>query len=203
MPSEVPLEIRQEWARLRQIMYEPGSVWLSTENSGDSWLTDQFVLLNVTGSYALADEKGQLADGPYKLTASSGLQPREGVPQPDLEVYFAAVADKAQWRPVQPTEWSVAEHPGKAMLWKCKDFPALLGESTWAQIKRHYPGVVVEYTFTHNMFRFSKTEHDILMGDCAEDLCPCPRVPFCFAAGIRTPDGQQEVAKAIVEVVAA
>lgn len=215
MPSETPIEVRQEWTRLRQIMYEPSAVWLSTENSGDRWLTDQYVLLNVTGSLSLFDADywqrsvvpvetadDELPDGSYKLIASKGLEPRESIPQPDLEAWFGAVADQAQWKNAVPTEWSVAEHPGKAMLWTSRGFPALMGEPTWTQIKRHHQDVTVDYTFTHNLFRFSKPEHDHLL----EDPCPlggCKLIPFCFAAGIRTPDGQQDIAKAVAELVAA
>lgn len=214
MPSEVPIEVRQEISKFRQVMYEPSAVWLSTEYSGDRWLTDQYVLLNVTDSPALGyhldpdddcaggDCNCMLEDGPYKLLASGELRSRDSIPEPDIEAYFAAVAGEAQWRNAAPTEWSVAEHPGKAMLWTCRDFPALLGEPTWTQIKRHYPEVVTEYTFTHNMFRFSKPEHDHPSDDMCE-LGGCPLIPFCFAAGIRVPYGQESVAAAIAEKIAA
>ena len=162
--------------RLRQIMYQPSACWLSTEYSGDRWLTDQFVLLNVTDEESVEG----VVDGPVKLTASNGVQPRDSVPEPDIEAYFATIAD-ADWRPAVPTEWSVAEHPGKAMLWvRLGGYPCLLGETTWAQIKRHYPEVKVHYAHDRNLFRFKLDD-----------------TPFCFAAGIQIPDGQEGVAEHI------
>lgn len=198
-----------EWAQLRQIMYAPSAVWLSTENSGDRWLTDQFVLLNVTDYAELlkaADdpEFGDLgadwADGPYKLTASNGLVERDSVPEPDIEAWFTRAAE-SKWRRAKPTEWSVAEHPGKAMLWAYGSAigyaPCLFGESTWTALKRHHPEVIVEYARDLNMFRFSEVAHADLTGKCAEGGCTCPWLPFCYAAGIRVPDGQEGAARAI------
>lgn len=193
-----------EWAQLRQIMYEPSQCWLSTEYSGDRWLTDQYVLMNVS------DHEGfeELADGPYKLTVSNGPQARDSVPEPDIEAWFAVVA-RYSWREVRPSEWSVAEHPGKAMLWvidePCPIFgednmahlPCLLGEPTWTAISRHYPDVIVEYAPEGNLFRFSATNHIDPMDDCLDGGCACGPLPFCYAAGIRVPDGQEAVADAI------
>lgn len=186
-----------EYTALRQIMYQPSAVWLATENCGDRWLTDQFVLLCVT----YLGEWDELPDGPYKLTAGNGIQPRESVPEPDIEQWFARTAE-GRWRPAKPSEWSVAEHPGKAMLWACGSLPCLLGESTWTQIKRHHPEVEVAYEATLNMFRFSEPEHDSASEACAEGTCTaCPKLPFCYAAGIRTPDGQHDAASAIAAYV--
>jgi hypothetical protein len=201
-----------EWAQLRQIMYQPSTVWLSTENSGDRWLTDQFVLINVTGESAIlqpaiegiidSHSPGgvEWPDGPYKLTASDGLKPRESVPEPDIEAWFTRAAE-SKWRRVRPTEWSVAEHPGKAMLWAYAhaggNAPCLFGESTWTALKRHHPEVVVEYARDLNLFRFSEVTHDASREECGEGRCVHPWVPFCYAAGIRVPEGQEDAAVAV------
>jgi hypothetical protein len=80
----------------------------------------------------------------------------------------------------------VAEHPGKAQLWRSLGVPCLLGESTWAAIRRHYPGVSVEYSHGKlNLFRFSAEGVGV----------------FCFAAGIRCPEGQEGAAMAIVSAL--
>jgi len=190
-----------ERARIRSIMYEPSSVWLATEYSGRRWLTDQFVLYDVTGAEVLHcyDTSYDVVwpDGPYQLMATGvwRAQTRDSIPEPDIEAYFRNLAGKVSWRPARPTEWSVAEHPGKAMLWISEEVPCLLGESTWTAIKRHHPDVVVEYghSDSFNVFRFSEVRHD---PDCEEGGVHCGHrpVPFCFAAGIRVPEGQEDVA---------
>jgi hypothetical protein len=193
------------YAALRQIMYQPSACWLATEfYEGDRWLTDQFVMLKVTGHSALiipehADEPCycdetstrncpqhhdagyEMPDGAYKLTVSNGIQPRDSIPAPDLDAWSLSL--KGDWAVARPTEWSVAEHPGKAMLWVSDSgVPCLIGEPTWTAIRRHYPDCRVEYLESRNLFSFS-----------LED-----RFPFCYAAGIQIPDGQEETARAIV-----
>jgi hypothetical protein len=164
------------YAALRQIMYQPSAVWLATENSGDRWLTDQFVMLCVSGLSAVEG----VTDGPYKLMADGEIRERDSIPPPDLESWFAGL--RGTWLPAAPTEWSVAEHPGKAMLWHVRALPALMGEPTWTQIKRHYPDCEVEWLRERNLFRFSSRYLN---------------VPFCYAAGIRVPDGQESIASEI------
>jgi hypothetical protein len=200
MSSELPLEVRQELTRLRAIMYEPSAVWLGTWAGERRWLTDGYVMLDVTDSAALEDE--YIADGGYKLVASKGFESRDTIPEPDLDVYFARMDELADWHPVKPSEWSVAEHPGKAMLWVAKPgdypFPCLLGEPTWTAIKRNHPDCLVEYSEETNVFRFSEVQHD---GCEPEAYCGCRPMPFCFAAGIRVPEGQDDVAHAIAQTV--
>lgn len=213
-----------DWARLRQVMYEPSTVWLSTDYGGDRWLTDQFVLYRVTGYAELSDYDfhtclnyepwlgyepledecscpEEIPDGPYQLTVSRGFKPRKSVPQPDIEGYFQNLAKKS-WCPTFPGEWSVAEHPGKAMLWTYEGKPCLLGESTWTALKRHHPDVIVEYTPEGNIFRFSEVFHVDPEDDCMDGSCNCQEIPFAFAAGIQIPDGQEHVAEAIAAVSA-
>jgi hypothetical protein len=184
------------YAALRQIMYQPSAVWLATEYSGDRWLHDQWVMLNVTGNSALRYEDatdselelGEIPDGAYKLMADQklGLQPRDSIPQADLEAYFAGIL--GEWRPANPTQWSVAEHPGKAMLWEARgsgvQLPCLLGESTWTAIKRHYPDCEVHWQPRRNLFQFSERGS----------------FPFCFAAGIQVPTGQERIAVEIARL---
>lgn len=215
-----------DWGRLRQVMYEPSAVWLSTDYGGDRWLTDQFVLYRVTGydelsaydfhvclgydpSLGYEPLEGEcscpdvIPDAPYQLTVSKGFKPRKSVPQPDIDGYFAKLEDKI-WMPARPSEWSVAEHPGKAMLWTFGAGsvrpPCLIGESTWTALKRHHPDAVVEYTPEGNIFRLSEVRHIDLEGDCAASECACLSVPFAFVAGIQVPEGQEHVAGAIAAV---
>jgi hypothetical protein len=182
-----------ERARIRQIMYEPSSVWLATENSGERWLTDQYVLYNVTGAEVLScydtSYDTEWPDGPYQLMASGDwrMKERDSVPEPDIETYLGIMASHTWYRAV-PSDWSVAEHPGKAMLWSVMaDAACLLGESTWTAVKRHYPDCVVSYAFNRKagVFRF-------------EDM----GMTFAYAAGIQVPEGQEHVAAAIAAVSA-
>lgn len=218
-----------DYARLRQIMYEPATVWLSTDLGGQRWLTDKFVLYDVTDYEELKDYDfhvclgypwhlgyepiegecscpDEVPDGSYQLTVSKGFKPRESVPEPDIEAYFVKMNEK-EWHPVKPSEWSVAEHPGKAMLWTHsshqlgddKALPCLIGEPTWKAIKRHHPNVLVEYTAEGNTFRFREVIHD---GCDEESYCGCRPTLFAYAAGIRIPDGQETIANEIARLAA-
>jgi hypothetical protein len=128
------------------------------------------------------------------------MKERDSVPEPDIETYFGIVGD-GPWLLAHQTEWSVAEHPGKAMLWAYDAYPCLLGEATWTAIKRHHPGVFVEYHATRNLFRFSEMEHEPLCGEPGSIVCRCPLVTFAYAAGIRMPEGQEDVAHAIAQTL--
>src|SRR5579859_4718903 len=186
-------------------MYQPSAVWLATDYAGDRWLTDQFVVYNITGIDALycydSSYDVQWPDGPYKLVQAKGfreLRQRDSIPQPDIEGYLKLMGER-NWQLAEPTEWSVAEHPGKAMLWLAGG-PCLLGESTWTAIRKHYPGVVVEWAPNKGagVFRFSIAVHIDPDDDCAAGQCGCEAVPFGYAAGIRCPEGQEGIADAIV-----
>ena len=202
-----------ERARIRGIMYEPSSVWLATENSGDRWLTDQFVLYNVTDAEVLycydCSYDVYWPDGPYQLMASGDwrMKDRDSIPEPDIEAWFE-VTSATDWRAATPTEWSVAEHPGKAMLWVAGDgVPCLLGESTWTAIKRHHPEVEVTLHPERNLFRFSAPRHVRYDADANPEPCVayecdgCVVAPFAFAAGIQIPEGQEDVAYEIARAV--
>lgn len=178
-----------ERARIRSIMYEPSTVWLATEHSGDRWLTDQFVMLRITGAEVLycydTSYDVQWEDGAYQLMANGQwrMKDRDSIPEPDIEAYLK-IQDSKPWYYATPSEWSVAEHPGKAMLWVHGGIPCLLGESTWAAIKRHYSEVTVEYAPEGNLFRFRSEG-----------------ATFCYAAGIRIPSGQGDVAYEIARAL--
>jgi hypothetical protein len=187
-------------------MYQPSAVWLSTVYGEERWLTDQFVLYNVTGFHELYyydpsyGPEWQFADGPYQLSVSKGFKERDSVPEPDLDSWFERVYSVSDWVRAEPTEWSVAEDPGKprpsrAMLWTSDGLPCLLGESTWVALKRNHPDCTVEYAHGElNVFRFSEVRHE----GCDEDTyCGHRPVPFCFAAGIRCPEGQEDIAYGI------
>lgn len=192
--TELPdLELRKEWARLRALLYESHDLALSTdERDGHRWLTDRYVLLDITGSIAAEGTE----DGCYRLVQARGFEARthefEGGEVPlanylggGIVDYLELVETKAAWEPVVPSQWSVAEHPGKAMLLSCRGLPVLMGESTWTALHRHYEEPVVEYDILsgRNLFRVHELGHG--------------KTPVAYVAGIRIPDGQEEIARAI------
>lgn len=178
----------QQWTRLRQIMYQPSVVWLATDDQGRRWLTDQYVVYDVTQLEALYcyDSSYDVVwpDGAYQLmaTGKERFRPRDDSHVVHIQEWLKIATEKP-WYYTHPSEWSVAEHPGKAMLWVSGNEPCLFGESTWSAIHKHYPDVAAQYTPEGNLFRFS------LDGK-----------PFAYAAGIQIPEGQERVAQAIAEV---
>jgi hypothetical protein len=95
-------------------MYQPSAVWLSTVYGDERWLTDQFVLYNVTGFHELYyydpsyGPEWQFTDGAYQLSVSKGFKERDSVPEPDLDSWFERVYSVSDWVRAEPTEWSVA-----------------------------------------------------------------------------------------------
>ena len=115
MPAEETEQ--QQWTRLRQIMYQPSEVWLVTDAQGRRWLTDKYVLYDVTNLEALyyydPSYGMQWDDGAYQLmaTGKERFRPRETAHTIDIDAWLAIV-NAHEWHDTRPTEWSVAEHPG-------------------------------------------------------------------------------------------
>ena len=205
---EPSLELRKEVTRIRAIMYDNTCLRLSTAAmDGGRWLTDQYVLLDVTDSPAIEG----LYDGQYKLQAGKGLVPiYNEYPETggkvlrssefDPDAYFNRLAD-AKWAPATPSEWSVAEHPGKAMLFSVEGpyahmgeaqqvSAALMGESTWATLRKNYPGATAEYAVGGVGFHIFR----ILFGGHGE------LEVVAYVAGIKIPTGQEGIAQTIAEL---
>lgn len=195
-PEEIPIELRKEWTRLRALLYEGYDLALCTDDrDSHRWLTDRYVLLDVTGSPAVE----ALEDGVYKLVQSKGFQPIEGhrnYLDGGIVDYLNNVETGAWWAPVVPSGWSVAEHPGRAMLLACNGAPVLIGESTWTQLHRHYDKPLVQYDVKsgRNLFRVAEPP--------PAKFAEIGRV-VAYVAGIRIPDGQEEIARAIAELTSA
>lgn len=200
MPDSEPRTIDPEfWRQMRAIMYQPTEVWL-VSLSDSRWLTDQFVMLDITQS----DDFAELEDGPYKLTVSKGPEAREGEITLDLAAYFE-VMGKRHWVVAEPTEWSVfEEYPGKAHLWVADDAPVLMGEPTWVAIHRYHPHAIVEHAYGDkggSVFRFLDMpgEHQLCLDAGEEVYCGHHPMVFAYAGGIKMPPGQDVVAVAIAE----
>ena len=189
-PDDIDLDIRKEWARLRSLLYETHDLALTTDGrDGHRWLTDRYVLLDVTGSPAIEG----LEDGAYKLLATRGLQGGLAVNEDyqnflggGIVDYLDRVESGANWVCAHPSEWSVAEHPGKAMLLSCVGRPVLIGESTWTTLHRHFPEARVEYDMSsgRNLFRVWEPNGN---------FDPGSRI-VAYVAGIQIPEGQEEIA---------
>lgn len=188
MTDETDLELRKELTRLRALLYTSRDVALATDDrDGRRYLCDRYVMLDVTHSVAIAE----VADGIYKLVASKGFEPREGEDWLNGGVvdFFDHAEAGAIWTAVTPTQWSVAEHPGKAMLLVAGTVPCLIGESTWTALHRHYREPLVEYNVAGgNMFRAKSRVAGVIYGILG------------YVAGIRIPDGQVEIARQIADL---
>jgi len=97
----------------------------------ERWLSDRYVLVNVTDDLALRSDNedhswGVLPDGAYKLTAGKGLVPADHL-TPDTAglVNYIEERDEAQWHPLQRTRWSVADSKAKIMLAYAETFKGL------------------------------------------------------------------------------
>jgi squalene cyclase len=162
-------------------MYQPNSVMLQQARSGKWWLTDMYVMLNVTGDPGVAG----LEPGEYRIMGSGEMR-ELSTRVMDVDGYLYNIAGQCRWREAEPTEWSVAEHPGKAMLFSVRQTGtgkiqryALLGEGTWTALTKYHPVKALYYSQRNNLFLFDMDTHS------------------AYVAGIRCPEGQEKVAEAI------
>lgn len=197
MSPSSEIEYAEYWRQMRAIMYQPLEVWLVTDKGGNRWLTDQYVMLDIT----VSEEFRDLPDGAYKIAfISKGPEPREAPMNFDVEKYIERV-NHHHWWPATPTKWSVEESANdRAMLWDTYD-AALLGRDTWKAIKRFYPDCKVECAswkddegHRRTVFRFVDVPAHTHDDDGSVEGCPgCfpgPRI-FAYAAGIRIPEGEE------------
>lgn len=91
-------------------MTRPATVQLM-RHDGRAWLTDKYVMLDVTSSPAIDGLDG----GWYRLTSTKGLTARDGIEVIDVAAYLAHVRH-FQMYPVTPTPWCIRHNKAKAML---------------------------------------------------------------------------------------
>jgi hypothetical protein len=170
------VELTKERARLRSLFkVNPNQVHLFTRPetyyrlSVQRWLSDKYVMVNVTGSPALRvpDPPGmvdshstvemELPDGAYKLTAAHGLQPSSGWLVPDTAGLLSFLESRdAKWSPMYRTQWSIADSPAKLMLAYAdvvnKECPlksyrvaVAVNEGIWAAFEAAFPGCRFEW----------------------------------------------------------
>ncbi len=165
-----------ELAKLRKLFIEPGAVTLATDDVNQRWLTDQFVIIDVT------DLRLTEPDGRYRLMTSE-LRSLDQASH-DVTAYLTKVEAGAVWEKVIPTGWSVTADPAKAALVYVTATRALaINEALMLEFLRQYPEGYFEYNThgTRRVYRFG-TDAKVI----------------AYVAGIVIPPEQLATAKAIV-----
>jgi hypothetical protein len=169
-----------ELAKLRKLFIEPGAVTLATDDVNQRWLTDQFVIIDVT------DLRLTEPDGRYRLMTSE-LRSLDQASH-DVTAYLTKVEYGAVWEKVIPTGWSVTADPAKAALVYVTATRALaINEALMLEFLRQYPegyfehDVTVREKISRRVFRFG-TDAKVI----------------AYVAGIAIPPEHLATAKAIV-----
>lgn len=135
------VEVRKEIQRLRKLLINPNEVHLVTrrvptgvtactddccgEYNEERWLTDRYIMVNVTGSLVLkatGAEGGlpgmgeEFPDFGYKLMASKGLVLKEDAFLPDTVGLIDSIERPGEWERLYRTQWSMADSEAKLML---------------------------------------------------------------------------------------
>jgi len=165
--TEITTQDRREFARLRSLLINPGSVQLLHSGRGSRvWLTDEIVLLDVTGSPAVdADSE----DGLYRLVGTKGLIRKPGIPTVNLAIWLSAVT-WAAWLPAWPSGFSVTDSEAKAMLVYVDAvsaagrtrIPLAMNEDIWHAFKAAYPDAALWHAGYGGPFRVSVLDNDEL-----------------------------------------
>lgn len=98
---------KRGFAQLRRLMVEPDSVYIMTAANGRRYLTDKYVMLDITNSRVVGWD---LLDGEYSLRATLGLRRlHKAVPVvPDVNGYFRMVeGGHPVWVATHATAWSL------------------------------------------------------------------------------------------------
>lgn len=151
--TNLDVETRKEITALRKLFLNPGEVHLFTRDvwhneaktagHEDRWLSDRYVMINVTDSYVLdvpefsdvwpADGSKQWPDGLYKLSAGKGLQPgKPGLVCPDTNGLLDRIETCTNtWYELHRTPWSMADDEARKMLVYANVPPAPPMQGDW------------------------------------------------------------------------
>lgn len=155
--SDITAEQRREIGALRSLMITPGNVQLSRSGKR-TWLTDQIVLLDVTGLSVIAG----LEDGWYRIVGGGqnpGLTVRSDTSKHllfNVDAYLEK-ARKLDYYPVQPTEWSLTNNEAKAFLLyvtvrsvieytAVERIPLAMNQDVWKAFRLEYPDAELYHT---------------------------------------------------------
>lgn len=151
------LEVRKAVQRLRTLLVvNPGKVHLFTRGPwpadnghtmvSERWLSDRYVMVNVTGDKTLRSEHDLVSadlrlspewpDGLYKLTAGKGLVPHEELPFSDSAGLLDSIERPGDWWRMERTRWQLADSPANLMLAYARHeqghIPLAVNENIWA-----------------------------------------------------------------------
>jgi hypothetical protein len=208
-PSLAPdLEVRKAIQRLRTLLVvNPGKCHLFTRppvapsltvRGEERWLSDRYVMVNVTDDKALhADlgdeypDGGELMDGMYKLTAGKGLVSCDELPYSDSLAMLDSIERQGAWWVMERTQWQVADSPANLMLayatrfggeeWGWSRLPLAVNDGIWAAFAAAFPGARFEYC-PERPYRV--THHETTVG---------------YIASAHLPEDQLEIAQTIVD----
>lgn len=182
------LEWRKAVARLRTLLrVNPSHVHLFSETRQpdiwpDRWLSDSYVIVNVTGDPAVDG----LPDGTYKLTAGKGLIPSEFLTPDTLGLLETIEGRQAKWLRLYRTQWSVADSPFKVMLvYTETGIPLAINEGIWKAFAEAYWDKLVAFEATEENMPYRVTAGGEVVG---------------YVARAHLPDGEEEAALALLGV---
>lgn len=153
----VTADDRREFGRLRSLLINPGSVEILHSGRGErTWMTDRFVMIDITGSRALA---AGMPDGEYRLMASKGFQFSERGPLVNMATYLAKMSGLT-WYAAHATRWSITDSQAKAMILVAelppehsgheaqgaRRVPLAMNEDVWQSVRASYPGAELAHT---------------------------------------------------------
>lgn len=149
--SALDLEVRKAIQGLRKLFpINPGECHLFTrpetmDRTAQRWLSDRYVMLDVTSNRALMLPDGDEAlDGMYKLTAGKGLIPlaAEFIAPNTPGLLDMIEGNTPDWYQMHRTRWSMADDDAKKMLcYTTRNFhtePLAINEGIWTEMEQHF-----------------------------------------------------------------
>lgn len=148
----------------------------------DRWLSDSYVIVNVTGDLAVEG----LPDGPYRLTAGKGLVPNEFLVPDTLGLLRSIEGYERKWLRLYRTQWGVADSPFRVMLvYTETGVPLAINEGIWKAFTEAYWDKLVAFEATEEKLPYRVTAGGEVVG-------------YVARAGL--PDGEEDAAMALLGV---
>jgi len=186
---------RKAVARLRSLLkVNPKEAHLITHKDEQRWLSDRYVMVNVTGDLALSPEafngapfSGEMPDGTYHLTAAKGLVPHEFLPS-DTGKLIDALESREGWRRVHRTQWSVADSKAKLMLvyaqagngtmigGPLKRVPMAINEGIWTAFEQAFWDELVTFETLLDGYPFRVSAGNRVVGYIARGELPADQI---------------------------
>jgi hypothetical protein len=170
MPDENAAAERKQYSRLRSLLIEPGNVYVCRAQ-GRTWLTDKYVVLDVTGFPAVSE----VEEGWYRIVASGA---NAGFRKPDKKTsaenetavwhlnigrWLKEMRERDYW-PVTPTGISFTDSEAKAFLLITSTLgplgasirmPVAMHEDVWQGFRQAWPDATLSHPGYADPFRVS------------------------------------------------